>query len=109
MTRVLFSPSSGQAVAAFPSPIGILLAGLLGGPPRSCRAKRPADQSSNDWLKAKLRFRGPFTAMTNLIVKTARDRRPRHHPRVSNPSWRNPRRLPSPAFPHWLSDDLSPR
>src|SRR5262249_34928229 len=58
---------------------------------------------SNDWLKAKLRFKG-FKPMANLMVRNRltgdRDVTELHS------CWRN-LGAAVPGFPHWLTDDLA--
>ena len=58
---------------------------------------------SNDWLKAKLRFKG-FKPMANLIV---RNRQSGDQDITEfQSSWRN-LGTAVPGFPHWLTDDLA--
>jgi hypothetical protein len=58
---------------------------------------------SNDWVKAKLRFKG-FKPMANLIVK---DRKTGDQDITEfQSSWRN-LGTTVPGFPHWLTDDLA--
>ncbi len=58
---------------------------------------------SNDWLKAKLRFKG-FKPMANLVV-TDRKTGDRDITEFQS-SWRN-LGTTVPGFPHWLTDDLA--
>jgi hypothetical protein len=58
---------------------------------------------SNDWLKAKLRFKG-FKPMANLIVKNRRTGD--QDITEFQSSWRN-LGIAVPGFPHWLTDDLA--